>query len=195
MFLGRDRGWTALEGDIGCLCKILQFKPSHTEMHYLLRVQNAEDGGLRLSPPLIYEEAFTVFAVSMLYRALVYRIPSYLFYEDVAVAKQWVHSFTVWGQGASEPLRGQLQVSKRRNFLTANGVHICHAVGPWTKDGAFRPGKQDIALPDFDLTPTDRIERVCDLTVGSILYVPYGSLAKPAHSGKASNRRRGDLSS
>jgi len=196
---GRDPGWEALDGDIECLCKILKVHPlTHEQMHYLLRVQNVRDSEMRLSCwGLDYEEAFIVMAVAMFYRALVHRIPSYLFYEDVGHAEKWIRSLTELGKNCAEPLRSQLEISKRRAFLSANKVHVCHVVGPWTKDAAFRPGHQDIILPDFDNTPTPRIRRACALAEGSILYVPfpYGSLAEPAHRGNSADRRRDKRSS
>lgn len=191
---GRDKGWRAIEGDIALLCKILQVTPTHEQMHYLLRVQNAGPAGLRLScQNMEYEDAFIVIAVSMFYRALAHRMPSYLFYEDVGHAQKWFRSMADLGAHCSEPLRSQLRASKNNTFLTADDVHVCHLIGPWVKDRAFRVGRQDIILPDFDSTPTGRIGRACRLTKGSILYVPfpYVTLAEPAHRGSSTDRRRG----
>ena len=197
MLGSRDKGWKALQGDITTFCKILQFAPTHRQLHYLLRVQRAGRGSLRLGlPQMEGDEAFAVTATALLYRAFAFNIPSYLFYEHDWHARKWVQSMALWGANSIDPMRAQLQVSKQRRFLMANGVHVCHGVGPWMKDDKFTAGRQDIILPDFDNTPTHRVIRACELTVGSILYVPHnGTLAESAHRRKAKDRRGGDRSS
>lgn len=181
LVFNHDKGWRALKDDIKTFCKVLQFEPNDQQMHYLLRVQNAGSGPCRMGLlPMPGMDAFGIVAASLLYRAMVYEIPSYLFYEHRYLAEKWVNSLALWGVNSIEPLRSQLQVSKQRRFLLANNIHVCHIVGPWTSDARFKPGKQDIVLPNFDTMPTPRIRRICDLTVGSILYVPHnGTLVEP----------------
>lgn len=177
----RERGWQGLKGDVKTFCKLLQFEPDSQQLHYLLRVQNAHEGACRLGlPPMDETKAFQIIATAMFFRALVHFVPSYLFYEHKWSADKWVNSMRSWGAQANYPLLAQIQVSKQRRYLVANDIHVCHVVGPWTKDNRFIPGRQDIILPDFDDTPTDRILRICELTEGSILYIPHnGTLAEP----------------
>ncbi len=176
----RERGWKSLHGDVETFCKIMQFEPDAEQLHYLLRVQNAQHRGCRLGlVPMEAGKAFQIIATAMFYRALVCEVPSYLFFEHTWNADKWVASMSNWGFQSSEPMRTQIQVSKQRKFLACNGTHICHVVGPHTKDDRFRTGKQDIVLCDFDSTPTERIQRACTLTQGAVLYIPNGALAEP----------------
>lgn len=182
--------WEALHDDIEAFCHILNYQPSHDECHYLLRVQNVQKGPLRLSLVMPEEKGFAIIATAMMFRALVHRIPSYLFYEQATHAQQWIHSMVMWGTVAAEPLRRLIQVSKQHRFIVLDGIHICHCVGPWQKDDKFRLGKQDIVIADFDDTPTSRIHRICELTEESLLYVPqhHESLAKHKDRRKTSDK-------
>lgn len=182
--------WEVLHDDIDAFCRILQYQPSHDERHYLLRVQNIENGPLRLPLVMPEEQGFAIIATAMMFRALVHRIPSYLFYEHENHAQQWIHSMVLWGTVASDPLRRLIQVSKQHRFIVIDGIHICHCVGPWQKDEKFRLGKQDIVIADFEDTPTTRIRRICELTEGAILYVPqhHEPLAEHKDRRKASDK-------
>lgn len=191
MFPSRDRGWKALRNDMATFCRILQFEPTHAQMHFLLRVQNINNGALRLGlPPMGTDDAFGIVATAMFYRAFVWEIPSYLFYENEANAKKWVQSMTLWGSRSIDTMRSQLQVSKQRRFLTANGIHVCHCIGPWIKDDKFVTGRQDIVLSDFDETPTFRIARACALTKGSMLYIPHNGTLQNKILDKGQEDRR-----
>ena len=185
---GKDKGWQALAGDIWTFCQVLQFEPTNHVLGHLLRVQNLGKEGSRLSLPKSSVEQFHVIAVSSLFRAVVYGIPTYLFHEDEQRAQAWVEALSAFGARAIEPLQSQLQVSKQRRFVVANGIHVAHCIGPWDDDSKFRVGKQDIILLDFDATPTFRVKRVCELTNGTILYAPqHEFLAKPKNRRKDSN--------
>lgn len=142
-----------------------------------------------LSMPLSNVEQFQIMSVASLFRALVHGIPSYLFHEDESRARAWIEALKIGCGAAIEPLKSQLQISKQRRFLVANGIHVAHSIGPWDEDKRFRIGKQDIILLDFDDTPAFRIKRICELTKGSILYVPrHELLAKPKNRRKDSDR-------
>ena len=66
-----------MNGDILTFCKILQFEPNAQQIHYLMRVQNTGTEGARLGLlPMPGMDAFAIVATAMLYRALVYDIPS-----------------------------------------------------------------------------------------------------------------------
>lgn len=142
-----------------------------------------------LSMPLSNIEQFQIMSVAALFRALVHGIPSYLFHEDESRARGWVEAMQMSCAAAIEPLKSQLQISKQRRFLVANGIHVAHSIGPWDDDMRFRAGKQDIILLDFDDTPAFRVKRICELTKGSILYVPrHELLAKPENRRTDSDR-------
>ena len=156
----RDKGWNALRGDILTFCKLLQFKPSPQQQHYLLRVQNipAKEGCRLGLVPMDDADAFAIVATAMFYRALVYGIPSYVFYEFQWHAEKWVNSMAVWGSHAIDPLSSQLQVSKQRRFLLANGVPPVLSKGCASSPAFFslssRPPSRDLkvlqtrAIPD-----------------------------------------------
>jgi len=197
MLFGKDHGWQALKEDISTFCKLLRFKPNQQQMHHLLRVQNSGVFGCRLGlSQLTADQSFHVIALSTLFRAFVHDAPSYLFHENRAHARKWIDSMALLGSQAIEPLRSQLQVSTQRRFLqTSSGIHIAHLVGPFQKkDGGLRAGHQDIILPDFDKTPTPRIQRAIELSKNHILYV-HGTLVEPANGAEAPDRRRDNSSS
>lgn len=170
----KKRGWAAFEGDITTFCKILlRANPTHEQMNYLLRVQNAGPDGVRIGmTDMSANEQFGVIACSTLYRAFVHKTVSFMFYEHKKDATDMVERMRLFILEADPMLRDQVEVSKLRLFLTANKVHICHSVGPWSKDAKFGAGLHDVIILNFDDTPTDRLTKLFEMSRGSIVYLP-----------------------
>lgn len=172
--LGRDKGWKAFTEDIETFCRLLRRRPTHQQIHYLLRVQHAGTGSLRMSlPHMDSMSKFQLITWAALFRAAVHGIPSFLFYEHEPVGRQWLMSIAGFGADSVEPLRGQFRICKDSRYLVVGDVRITEMVGPFSEsEKNLKPGKQDIILTEFQDMPTDRIEKACQLTRGSILYVP-----------------------
>lgn len=169
----KKKGWASFEGDISTFCKVLlRSTPTHEQMNYLLRVQNAGPAGARIGMSLDAAHEFGVIACATLYRAFVHGVVSFMFYEHKKDAVAWVERMMQFVREADPMLREQVEVSKLRTFLTANKTHICHAVGPWSKETKFGAGLHDVIILNFDDSPTDKIHKLLDMSKGSIVYVP-----------------------
>lgn len=170
----REKGWAAFKGDIKTFCKVLLCaEPTHEQMNYLLRIQNAGPDGARIGMTSMSEnEQFGVIACGTLYQAFVHGTVSFMFYEHKVDAVSFVERMRLFILETDPMLKNQVEVSKLRLFLTANKTHICHAVGPWSKDAKFGVGLHDVIILNFNDTPTDKLTKLFAMSKGSIVYLP-----------------------
>lgn len=166
------KGWKAFARNMEGFCKLMQFTPTHEQRNYLLRVQNAGKEGARIGMDLGAEEEFGVIVCATLYRALVHGTMSFMFYEHEDEATLWIQRMVKWVGSTCDTVIRQVEVSKKRRFLAANKVHICHLVGPWSNEKNFGTGLYDIVILNFDDMPSKRIQGLLDISKGSILYLP-----------------------
>lgn len=161
------------KGNKTAFCDALDFQPDHYQAHFLRRVIEAGPGGARIGMACETARYAETIIASILYRALVDDVPTYLWFETEKTASLWIDGISLMVKSAKAALRHHLYVPPSRDMVNANGRHTCIKVGPFS-DGPHRfiPGAQDILIPELDWTPGDRIKRACKLTVGSILYLP-----------------------
>ena len=170
--LSNNRGWGAFSEDIKSFCKVLRFTPTHEQLNYLLRVQLCGTDGVRLGMDLGAEQEFAVVTVATLFRALVHKRMSFLFYEHKSDADLWIQRMVKFVAHSDDIFTGQVKVSKQRQFLVANTVHVCHLVGPFADETEFGQGLHDTVMLNFDDMPTERIRTLLDLARGSVVYLP-----------------------
>lgn len=187
-------GWEGLRDDIRTFAKLIGFRPTHEQAHYLLRVQNGAD---RLGLVKNFNGCFPIMATCMIWRALCWDIPSICLTEFHEHGESWVRLISAWLQNADVSVKSNVELSVSKQWLVANRVRICHVIGPFTDDYNYIPGRQDILLLDFNEMPSSRITRAFELAEGALLYLPqtpHGALVQHRHRQNDGDGSKGDPS-
>lgn len=161
------------KGNPTAFCDALDFQPDHYQVHFLKKAIAAGAGGARIGMACETVRYAETILASILYRALVDDVPTYIWFETQKTATLWLDAASLMVSTSKMALKHHLYIPPTKRSLNANGRHTCIQVGPFS-DAPYKfiPGAQDILIPEIDWTPGDRIKRACKLTVGSILYLP-----------------------